>query len=90
MIYRVALTTRAEDDRDRAFNWYAENYSRDFAVRWYDGLMKAVESLQQNPFRCSSAHERYKFPFDLRELRFGRRLQKGLVHRIAGAQPVDA
>lgn len=79
MIYRVALTARAEADRDRAFAWYAENYSREFAVRWYEGLTAAIQSLRQNPLRCGTAHERHKFAFDLRELRFGGRRNK---HRI--------
>jgi plasmid stabilization system protein ParE len=79
MKYRVVLTARAERDRDEAFGWYANNYSREFAVRWYAGLTRAIRSLRQNPLRCGRAHESGKFSFDLREMLFGSRRQK---HRI--------
>jgi plasmid stabilization system protein ParE len=79
MTYRVVLTARAERDRDGAFQWYRENYSSEFAARWYEGLMDAIVSLGQNPERCGVAHENEKFEFEVRELRFGRRRQK---HRI--------
>jgi plasmid stabilization system protein ParE len=79
MIHRVVLTARAERDRDEAFAWYAGNYSREFAVRWYDGLARAAQTLEQTPLRCAKAHESTKFPFEVRELLFGKGLHK---HRI--------
>jgi plasmid stabilization system protein ParE len=79
MKYRVVLTARAERDRDLAFDWYSENYSREFANRWYRGLRQAIRSLRDAPFRCATAHENEKFSFELRELRFGGRRQQ---HRI--------
>ena len=45
MTHRVVVTARAERDRDNAFRWYAENYSREFAVRWYEGLAVAIRTL---------------------------------------------
>lgn len=79
MNYRVALSARAERDRDAAFSWYVKNYSSDFAARWYDGLTQAIQSLRRDPLRCGVAHENDKFSFELRELLFGGRQQK---HRI--------
>jgi plasmid stabilization system protein ParE len=79
MNYRVALTARAERDRDAAFSWYAENYSPGFAARWYDGLTQAIRSLRQNPHRCGVAHENDRFSFELRELLYGGRRHK---HRV--------
>jgi plasmid stabilization system protein ParE len=79
MSFRVGLTARAECDRDAAFAWYAENYSRDFAIRWYEGIQAALESLSVTPRRCGIAHESSKFAFEVRELLYGRRVHK---HRI--------
>ncbi len=79
MSFRVILTARACRDRDAAFDWYAEHYSLDFADRWYAGLQEAVRSLSENPERCGLAHENDRFPFELRELRYGARKNK---HRI--------
>jgi len=79
MMYRVDLTARAERDRDAAFDWYAENYSLDFAARWYDGLTQAIHDLAQHPHRFGFAHENSKFSFEVRELLFGGRRYK---HRV--------
>jgi len=79
MTYRVVLTARAERDRDVAFDWYAENYSREFAAHWYSGLTRTIRSLREDPLRCSIAHENDKFSFELREVLFGGRRHK---HRI--------
>jgi plasmid stabilization system protein ParE len=79
MSFRVALTGRAEQDRDAAFDWYAEHYSRDFAIRWYEGIQSTLASLSQNPRRCGIAHESNKFSFEVRELLYGRRANK---HRV--------
>jgi plasmid stabilization system protein ParE len=79
MKYNVSLTRRAEQDREDAFNWYSTNYSKTFAVRWYNGMTRAIRSLQRNPERCHKAHEDDRFPFDLYELLYGKRRNK---HRI--------
>lgn len=79
MTHRVALTARAERDRDEAFAWYAENYSRDFALRWYNRVSRAIRSLRDDPLRCATARENEKFSFEVRELLFGGRRHK---HRI--------
>jgi plasmid stabilization system protein ParE len=86
MTFRVVLTSRAERDRDDAFHWYAENYSIDFAARWYDGLTLAIRSLSRNPTRFSVARESHTFPNEIREMLFGRRRQK---HRVLFAISQD-
>jgi plasmid stabilization system protein ParE len=79
MIHRVVLTARAERDRDTAFAWYAEHYSPEFAIRWYQGIRQAIDSLVRNPLRCGMAHENDKFSFEVHELLFGARRYK---HRV--------
>lgn len=79
MSHRVVLSARAERDRDAAYAWYAENYSVEFASRWYNGIMQAMYSLAEQPRRCAVAHENDRFSFELRELLYGPRLHK---HRL--------
>ena len=73
MTYRVILTSQAQSDRDRAFRWYSANYSVEFAIRWYNGLHEKLETLSAHPERCPLARENELFPFDVRELLYGRR-----------------
>jgi plasmid stabilization system protein ParE len=79
MKYIVSLTQRAEQDRESAFQWYASHYSEAFAVRWYNGITRAMRTLQRDPKRCHKAHENDSFSFDLYELIYGKRRSK---HRI--------
>jgi plasmid stabilization system protein ParE len=79
MSYKLIVTERAKEDRDRAFDWYSENYSKEFAARWYEGISEAVVSLARNPMRGHLARESDRFPFELYELLVGKRMNK---HRI--------
>jgi plasmid stabilization system protein ParE len=76
MKYAVSLTTRAEQDRERAFDWYSKNYSPEFAQKWFNGLVGELRSLSTDPGRCHRAHEDGRFSFDLFELIYGKRRNK--------------
>jgi plasmid stabilization system protein ParE len=76
MKYIVSLTHRAEQDRERAFEWYSKNYSPDFAKSWFNEIVGALRSLATNPERCHRALEDHKFSFDLYELICGNRRNK--------------
>jgi len=80
MTYKLNVARRAEQDRDETFKWYQENYSEAFAVRWYVGISKAIQSLTVNPLRCTVARENNRFSFKLQELLYGR--SKHNRHRI--------
>ena len=73
MTYQVVLTKRAEQDRDQAYNWYREHYSREFGIRWYNGLHEQLQLLANNPTRCPEARENDLFPFEVREVLYGKR-----------------
>src|SRR5262245_28203183 len=79
MKYSVSMTSRAEQDRQRAFEWYAANYSVEFATRWFSGSTRAMRSLSNRPERCHKAPESASYTFDLYELPYGRRRTK---HRV--------
>ena len=73
MTYQVILTTRAQADRDDAYQWYKANYSPQYAVKWYNGLHETLQSLSQNPTRCPLAPENDLLPFEVRQLLYGTR-----------------
>jgi plasmid stabilization system protein ParE len=71
MAYRVILSRRAQRDRDDAFEWYCNNYSQEFAIRWYNGLHAALQRLETAPMRGSEASESHLYPFEVREVLIG-------------------
>ncbi len=48
-------------------------------MRWFQGLREAVASLAHSPQRCALAPENATFPFEVRQLLYGR---KPHVYRI--------
>ncbi|MGA2215802.1 MAG: type II toxin-antitoxin system RelE/ParE family toxin [Bryobacteraceae bacterium] len=68
MAYRVNLSQRAERDLDLLYE--AIGAGRTAATRnWYQGLKRAVYSLEENPLRCATTPEDKRF----RHLLFGKR-----------------
>lgn len=45
--------------------------SHEQAGRWYDGFVRAIGSLSENPQRCPLARENASVPMEIRELRYG-------------------
>jgi plasmid stabilization system protein ParE len=69
--FQVELTSRAERELDAAANWIATD-SPDTAQQWYWGFIAAIDSLSTFPRRCGLATEYERFPFELRQLLYGR------------------
>ena len=59
--------------------WWAENRSSEEALRWYDGFIEKLESLQRMPESHVLARENPRVAFELRELHYG--LGSGTTHR---------
>src|SRR4051794_29095699 len=72
MAHSVHITARALREIDGALAWLAEQ-SRASAVRWYEQLMEAVRSLENNPERCGLAPESEWYPGAIRQLLHGKR-----------------
>ena len=65
--YRVEPTDKALVDAGVAYIWINE-HSKTAGARWYEGLMKALRSLENNPHRCSLAPENAFFEQEIRQL----------------------
>jgi plasmid stabilization system protein ParE len=70
-VYKVEPTRRALADADEAFMWL-HNEAPEAALRWYDGLIAALRSLQHSPFRFGLARENSLFDDEIRQLLYGR------------------
>lgn len=71
MTYRLVLNDVAEEQLDMAYQWWSLHRSETQAVRWYNGFLDALESLQENPERCSIATESSYFSYEIRQLLYG-------------------
>jgi toxin ParE1/3/4 len=78
MTYRVDLTRRASRDLEYLYQ-YIHAESSPAAARWYNGLERAIQTLEQFPGRCAIASEGAKLKRPLRQLLFGR---KPHVYRV--------
>jgi plasmid stabilization system protein ParE len=65
--YRVEPTDKALIDAREAYFWIME-WSESAELHWYQGLLKAFRSLEQNPLRCPLAPESAFFEQEIRQL----------------------
>jgi plasmid stabilization system protein ParE len=72
MIYRIDFSSTAKSEADAAFLRFAQFTSSDRAQNWYQGLVKAIASLQEMPRRCAIAPENEFFSQEIRQLLYGR------------------
>jgi plasmid stabilization system protein ParE len=69
--YRVEPTDKALVDAGEAYFWLSEQ-SASAALRWYEGLLKTLGSLEKNPLRCRLAPENAVFEEEIRQLIYGK------------------
>jgi plasmid stabilization system protein ParE len=74
MEYRVDISIPALEDAEAAFLWIRQ-FNKDTAKAWYEGLLEAVFSLEQLPYRCSLAPESEILGREVRQLIYGKRNQ---------------
>ncbi len=72
MSYRIEISSVAEAEADSAFLLLSQITSPEKARQWYEGLLRAIESLSQMPKRCPLARENKYFSQEIRQLLYGR------------------
>lgn len=72
MADRVDVARRAESDLEQLYLWVVERAAQQGA-RWFNGLERAVLSLDQHPKRCPVAPESVDPDQPVRVLTYGRR-----------------
>jgi len=79
MTFRVEITAEAESDAESIFEWLISQQAGETGIRWFVALEEAIASLDRFPERCALAPETLRFPFEVRQLLYGR---KPHVYRI--------
>jgi toxin ParE1/3/4 len=79
MAFRVETSAQAESDADSILEWLLSQHAGDTGIRWFLALDDAIASLALFPERCPFAPETAHFPFEVRQLLYGR---KPHVYRI--------
>jgi plasmid stabilization system protein ParE len=72
MTFRVETTAAAEQEADAILDWLVSQHAGDVGMRWFLALQDAIASLAQFPERCALASESAIFPFEVRQLLYGR------------------
>jgi plasmid stabilization system protein ParE len=72
MAFRVEIARRAESDLEELYLWVVERAPQQGA-RWFNGLERAILSLDQHPKRCPVAPESFDPDHPVRVLSYGRR-----------------
>ncbi|MBE9160366.1 type II toxin-antitoxin system RelE/ParE family toxin [Nodosilinea sp. LEGE 06152] len=71
MTYRIDLSSVAKSDADAAFLSFAQYTTSNRAQEWYQGLIKAIATLETMPRRCPTARESAFFSQEIRQLLYG-------------------
>ena len=79
MAFRVEITAEAQEDADAILAWLLSEGAGETGLRSFLGLEGAMASLSSFPKRCALAPENREFPFEVRQLLYGR---KPHVYRI--------
>ncbi len=72
MAYLVELSRAAEAEVLETFVWKGER-SLPAAHQWYNGLMEALSSLEEQARRCPLAPDNDAFPEEVHQLLYGKR-----------------
>ena len=58
---------------DVILEWLVAHDASDAGLRWFRGMKEAIASLSQHPHRCPLSPESTEFPFEVRQLLYGRK-----------------
>jgi plasmid stabilization system protein ParE len=79
MAFRVETSAQAENDANEILEWLLSHHAGETGIRWFRALDDEIASLSIFPERCPLAPESLHFPFEVRQLLYGR---KPNVYRI--------
>ena len=70
MQFEVALTSKAQSQLQKSYEWYVE-HAPEYAADWYNGFLDVLSSLESNPERCGLARESDRFSIPLHDILYG-------------------
>jgi len=87
MAFHVKVTAQADYDLDLILEWLLAQQAGETGIRWFQRLRSTLESLSEFPHRCRLAPEDADFPFEVRQLFYGR---KPHLYRVLFTIEADA
>jgi plasmid stabilization system protein ParE len=72
MAFRVEISAQAESDASAILERLLSQHAGETGLRWFLALDDAIASLAAFPERCPLAAETTLFPFEVRQLLYGR------------------
>lgn len=72
MKFRVEVSAQAETDAEAIIHWLLSQGAGETGIRWFLAMEDAVATLATFPERCPLAPESARFPFEVRQLLYGR------------------
>jgi len=79
MAFEVRTTEEAEREAAAILDWLLEEQAGETGLRWFLRMEEAIASLAEFPRRCKLAPESENFPFEVREMLYGK---KPHIYRI--------
>src|SRR5437867_10778086 len=73
MAFRVEISAKAEHDAEAILDWLLTQHPGQAGIDWFLALDDAFASLAEFPERCAVAPENTLFPFEVRQLLYGRK-----------------
>lgn len=73
MVFRVETSAEAELDAISILEWLLAQNAGDTGLRWFMAMDEAIASLRNFPERRPLAPENAHFPFEVRQLLYGKR-----------------
>jgi len=83
MSFRVEILPRAKLDIEAIYGYIAQRAPQ-AAQRWVDGIFAGIHSLAVEPRRFSVATEADLFPYELRQMLYGRKRSHRVIYSIRG------
>ena len=73
MPFRVEYSEEAKYDLDLILEWLLAREAGETGLRWFRNFKDAILSLAEFPRRCPQAPEAAEFPFEVRQMVYGRK-----------------
>jgi plasmid stabilization system protein ParE len=80
MAFRVEISPRAFNDLDEIARYIQQQSSFEQAEEWFNGIMAAIQTLEDMPSRCPVADESEELGQEVRLLLYGKRNRKYKVY----------
>jgi toxin ParE1/3/4 len=80
MAFRVEVSPQAFEDLAAIAAYIRQNGSFESAQRWFNGIVAAIGTLHEAPFRCPLAEESQLLQAEVRVLLYGRRDRRYKVY----------